>query len=622
MMLLDELKKVYDHCRNDIANYNSGNPLSPIFHTIGNVDVTIRIDGKGNFISARYNDKENELLTIFPSSEESLNRTSNVAPHALVDSCMYLDKNVVEYLPVSIKNNLDTRKKSSSTTMREDFVLATTMYLENLTTWCASSFSHPAARSILAYVKKQTVVQDIKNTLHFIDNWDAPEYKNSENVYIYRYNKYKKSAKKDKKELCKLMVRWEIQYPGGVMETWKEHTIFDSWIQYYLSSLTLPIGTCMVTGDTVPLTTFFQKNIPYAGDSRKIISSNDSHDFRDKFKSHLEAYSVGVTTAHESHNALRYLIRKQGIIKDSLVFVAWESGSGATVDLLDASGYISDTMADEAKKINSLIKGKSNSESTQNINALCLDSTCKGRFSVTFFDTYEKTDFYDNIKNFYETLKVDSFNTMYVPSISDIIFYGYGKNLSDSRKKELFKRIVTAMLNGEVVPPDITTAITTRALRITKRNPKLITIACSLYNQQRRGSMFLDHNCTDRSYLYGRLVGVAEVLERHVLTLKKEKRETNAIRFFRAMQQSPYTTWVRLACKLTPYKAYLARKNWDIRYEKMFGEIFEQFNTRDFKNDDLLTSMYLMGYHQQKAELYKKNTDIIEAESNEDDSDE
>lgn len=70
----------------------------------------------------------------------------------------------------------------------------------------------------------------------------------------------------------------------------------------------------------------FQK-IRNEGDGAKLISSNDSQNFtyRGRFVSKEEAFAVGNETSQKIHNALKWIIRKQGTFFDTLAVVTWES---------------------------------------------------------------------------------------------------------------------------------------------------------------------------------------------------------------------------------------------------------------------------------------------------------
>lgn len=69
--------------------------------------------------------------------------------------------------------------------------------------------------------------------------------------------------------------------------------------------------------------------------------------------------------------------------------------------------------------------------------------------------------------------------------------------------------------------------------------------------------MALDTSSTDRSYLFGRLLAVAEQVERATYD-REEKRESNAIRMQAVFAQRPLYAWRIIEEKLIPYYARLA----------------------------------------------------------------
>ena len=80
--------------------------------------------------------------------------------------------------------------------------------------------------------------------------------------------------------------------------------------------------------------------------------------------------------------------------------------------------------------------------------------------------------------------------------------------------------------------------------------------------------MELDRQETDRSYLFGRLLAVADIVEQGVLDVKEKenaqqapgsnnkldkRRATNARRYMATFAQRPATTWKNIYLRLLPY---------------------------------------------------------------------
>ena len=114
----------------------------------------------------------------------------------------------------------------------------------------------------------------------------------------------------------------------------------------------------------------------------------------------------------------------------------------------------------------------------------------------------------------------------------------------------------------------------------------------------------LNEKETDRSYLYGRLTAVADIIESRALREADSDRMTNAVRLFTVMQQRPATTWQNLEQKLSPYfgKLSAASRAW---YKRMIDSIIELGD--DLMGDNSpLSPRFIEGYHNQRYVLLSK----------------
>ncbi len=121
--------------------------------------------------------------------------------------------------------------------------------------------------------------------------------------------------------------------------------------------------------------------------------------------------------------------------------------------------------------------------------------------------------------------------------------------------------------------------------------------------------MKLDPNKNDLSYQFGRLLAVADKIERDYYYIRKDKtRATNAMRLQSAFCQHPYHTFCILDESMK--KAYLPRLSPSKRiiYECIVADAMEKIS--DFPEETWnrpLKDTYLMGYYLQLNELYKSN---------------
>ena len=116
--------------------------------------------------------------------------------------------------------------------------------------------------------------------------------------------------------------------------------------------------------------------------------------------------------------------------------------------------------------------------------------------------------------------------------------------------------------------------------------------------------MNLDKNNTDRSYLFGRLLAIAEIIEYR--TYKNDAgggRLTNATKLQSAFVNHPFYTWNILEKKINPYFEPTSAEY----YKSMIGDIICQLQTDSpAKLNMPLRETYLLGYYHQRKEMFTK----------------
>ena len=122
--------------------------------------------------------------------------------------------------------------------------------------------------------------------------------------------------------------------------------------------------------------------------------------------------------------------------------------------------------------------------------------------------------------------------------------------------------------------------------------------------------MALDENCTERSYLYGRLLAVADIAESSTYEIG-EKRTTNAKRYFEAFSNRPCTTWEIIRKRLCPYLEKhdkMNRSNFSENYyANLINTITAMFEHDDFADNSKLDPIYLHAYSCQIKKIYGGN---------------
>jgi CRISPR-associated protein Csd1 len=134
---------------------------------------------------------------------------------------------------------------------------------------------------------------------------------------------------------------------------------------------------------------------------------------------------------------------------------------------------------------------------------------------------------------------------------------------------------------------------------------KTLSITCSLINKQEGYDLALDKNNLNRDYLFGRLLAVADVLERRALN-SDEGRATNAIRYMNAFTNNPERTWKIIQTALQPYQVRLGNKG--LYLSKIIDDIASKIPFEEFNNKPL-SGKYLLGFYSQRYDLYTKKND-------------
>lgn len=121
--------------------------------------------------------------------------------------------------------------------------------------------------------------------------------------------------------------------------------------------------------------------------------------------------------------------------------------------------------------------------------------------------------------------------------------------------------------------------------------------------------MALEPDRIARDYLYGRLLAVADHMERRALRLAGERRETSAARLMQRFADHPYSTWRNIELSLSPYKNRLRTKRPSFlnEMERQLDEINGKFQAEHFVDDHRLSGEFLLGYHCQRQELWNKS---------------
>jgi CRISPR-associated protein Csd1 len=516
------------------------------------------------------------------------------------------------------------------------------MYLDSLRQWSESVHSHWMVKAVLRYVEKRNVVRDLvdANLIPVSDageqltDWDSAEAPPP----IFR------AIPKGRAPLD-AVVRWRIEKTDELESaTWLDQSLIDSWIQFDGSQVDpCDDSMCFVTGRSGRPSTNAPKKVRNARDQAKLISSTDTSGFTFRGRFLKASHAVGLTFAvvQKAHNALRWLIARQGYRNGDQVFVAWNPAGQPVPPSFESTTHLFLDDVDEhegvepehdvgqayARRLAKALAGyKAKFAPNDRVVALGLDSATPGRMSVTFYRELSGTDFIQRLETWhknaawYQWFGKDS-KFIGAPSPKDVAEAAYGRRCDDKLKKATVARLVPCIIDGATVPFDIVTSLVNRTSNRVALERweflKLLGIACAMYRAYmhstgKEHSMALETDNTSRDYLYGRLLALADHLEGRALFLAEEKRDTTAERHMHRFSARPFSTWQTIELALSPYKSRLrSRVPSSLNYlNQQIDDVMNLFSSGDFKSDKKLSGEFLLGFHCQRRALWSsKQTD-------------
>ena len=637
MNYVNELIDLYNKNQDKIGviEYRGDIPyvLLPPFHTTVTAQITVTIDQNGNFMRAELV-VQDDKMTIIPVTEKSGSRTAGKEPHPLCDNLRYLAGDYKDYY--------------------KDDGVCNELYMSQIEKWEKSTYSHEKVKAIYLYLKKATLIKDLveQKIIKLNDNNKIDDKENMEGIVQ-----------------TKAFVRFIIRSTGENLhreipdECWKDRTLQDCYIKY-VRSQEREKGMCYLTGNMESISYLHSKKIRNEGDGAKLISANDSQNFtyRGRFANREEAVAVGSETSQIVHNTLKWIIRKQGAFFDTMTIVTWESDQlsmpkwnmdtesiiteyeneqeendwDSWDDDWSEEEEVSDGNPITAEKFYKALNGYGKKvDNTSNMILLAFDAATPGRLAMIENVTLDTVRYLKNIEKWHNDCnwihekwkdgkRIQFWGMVGVRDIADILFgiENKGKlSIVDGNGKKLYaevaKRLLPCIWYGSNIPYDyVNLAVVKASNPLTYKERKnwerVLTLACSMVKKNEKDrnkeewNVALDKSAKDRSYLYGRLLAVADRIEYMTYDAKDNGRITNAKRYMSTFSQRPYETWKVIEENIQPYLAKLdvVKRKY---YENLLSEICNLFDIDKFKENKKLDGLYLLGFHSQEYDLrFKK----------------
>lgn len=616
--------------------------LLPLAHTTQTAHIEVLVTEDGAFHSAHVLDK---VSTVLPFTEDSGSRAGKTFfPHGLHDKLVYVAGDYVEF--------------TGEEDRREGFE----NYEKQLKSWAESPYSHADVRAIYRYVQKEQLIRDLVNE-HVL-------YVDHNNQLLKKW-----TGDGDKPKIFQVIaseqaaafVRFRVhRIEGESSVPWENRELFELYTNYYVNALQ-DEDICYITGERAKRTLKHPNKLRNSGDKGKLISANDDEGFtyrgrfrEEKKKGVLENAAISYEASQKIHNALKWLIEKQGITLDGRVYVVWSEQhidiphflAEDDIDLsevfqlqldVDVQQTVEDqlTEAEEqppkahtnetlAKKVRERLQGLRGNIKTddligQNVHIVTLDAATTGRLSILSYRNFEAAQYFDRLANYQlqagwiQTVWKDKQRYTYyqAPSLRDIAQMAYGPRAADKLVKQTVERLLPVILDQRPMPFDIVQKALARAsnpysFESTTQFEQAVEVACSIMKYHFKGehTVTVQEQNTNRSYLFGRLLAVAEIIERNAQL--EDKRTTNAMRYMNAFQMNPQRTWLTIYQNLLPYRQKLGPKG--NYYERMLQDIITQFDGDGFMSNKALDGQYLLGYYSQLKAFYTKKEKVEDNE--------
>ena len=612
MSFMKKLCDVYDAVVGTSGAEGDG-ALLPVGFVQKNVKYNIILSPSGEFVTAQLI-PDGEQSCAVPSSPQAEARTSSkCAPFPLAEQLKYL---------IAGGKYFDS-------------------YVAQLEAWCAEEHAPECLRVLLDYLKRETLYADLSAV----------------SGLKLKYYKDESDTKGDGAD-AKSFACFSVEYPDSENRLWMRKDVRESWARRLAAMAGEQTELCYVTGLQLPA----MENHPKVQGNAKLISAKDTgfpFQFRGRFVDDRSAATVSGLVSSKAHSALRWLLNHQGFQKYGMNFVGWYTGEPA-LDLGDGEDGERPTPDTFESYINALFRAvqgyekdwKAESDlddltdeakaAMDEVVILGLQAATDGRMSVTYEQEIPGNVFIDHVDRWraacrwqmphQEELDDDRSPTwreiceavMGVDAVQTARGDFKAEKAATKLMRDLQLRLLHCVVEAQALPRNMVEAAFHRAVQpLTFTDSKgrwngwswskCIAVACAMireYEIDGRGSTapqpVLDVSCTERDYLYGRLLAVAHKLEQDASGDGK----TNAVRMMARFVQRPDIVWPQLYMKLIPYLHTLGSRAGEGRtrsahgYQYLLGQIEGLFRPEDIDSTGALSHSFLLGFSAQTRELW------------------
>lgn len=593
--------------------------LLPIYHTSlksnGKNIITVKLDQSGQLIKAAFLDADKTI--IFPVTSDSVARAGkNPAPHPLVDKLNY-------YVSEINQTQYETYHAQ----------------LENWISFCQDSQVKSYLQLIQQFIQQPEFLNLILKSLFSTE---------------YKRDGLKIRTIVDGKEkiidLSAYFLEFTVDNFIGVqtVSVTNFKALHEAYIDYTEAKEAQKI-ICNISGKEEVLAT---KHRGLIGNAKLISVSNNGETYKGRFKERDDVFTVGNQTSEKIHLMAKFFLENSNThtwLGSGQHFINWFDDDLANQSLLDITRTsIDDEEEDDDDEVarsfisqdnknirDSFIRGRKLFHDSASYYAAILNKTNKGRIALKYFRQLEASQLLQHLEKWqsnysWEARKKDGSYYQKTPSFNDIVTVAYGVDRdrfleldNDSFRSDQFQKLVSSLLDGKPMPNSIVKKIEANIKQRQKYRKhwwQVQQVSLGILHKQ-NGEEFtpmLDHTNTDRSYLFGRLLAIFELMEtvRYHLDGNESDRITNAERYWTAYTGQPAKMMEHLMNKVKPYEeAVKLNRPWSWhKLDKERREIIEllspMMSDKDFNH--ALDYRFIFGYYAEKKFYYTKQEKMIE----------
>lgn len=616
----------------DIPESENHTQLVRVGFTKKKVDYVVTVTADGEFSSVSMIDEDDFIVPTTPDAEGRT--TADGEPFPLAD-------------------NLKSLGVEEGRTTRID------KYIANLEEWCSQPEAPECLKTLLHYIKKRSLLSDIRENLPSISLEKRGRRSKTESSINFDSN------------VCFIVE----DYNSLENRLWMREDVKRSWLAYLSRKPETNLALCYATGKTLPIL----ENHPKVQGYAKLISSkDDGYPFQYKGLFTSESANISGYVSTRAHNALQYLLDHQGLSfkRYGLNIVAWNvvTSQQIKVPLVDSSSdedaeiMLPDTFERYSDMLCEAVLGKAGSikafeecidnlvdgnKRAESVIILSMQAATKGRMSIDYYQELPDDLYVNRLMEWYRTCcwtywshkqKKHVVRTPGPMAIAEAVMGpdSVSRAKSDLRCEKsdgkqmrvVYKRLLSCIVDGAPLPRSLLESAIRRAaapLTFHDKNGSwrryqwetCMRTTCALFRRgefdrrrrsgQETGDAFLpndtlDRQNRDRSYLYGRLLALADIAEYEAADRPEQRSlPTNAIRLTQRFAQRPKETWLQLHMKLTPYLASLGDEGRANGIMRMFAEIESLFDRADREISAALDGNFLIGYLAQRRDFYTKH---------------